>query len=322
MISFRRFVVAAALMAAAVSATRGGEERASERASDPVGIFHDARRSLQNKDQADDQSQSSSIEFEACSFEESYTLPMGDCGDQSYWVPLSQYSSCISSFRLDPNNATQYLESLISVTKDFYVFNDIAVDPMMSDPLTTPVRQKYRKKVFYYYYFNNYSCSFIFSFDLLPFFQLGYPIYNQKVDVVTEMETLLASVKEEGATWNLFQEVQDIYSKLLDGHMEINEGITSKDINSNGQVAFLAPMEKLSGEADSVEFSVAYPTEDDEFILMANIARTNGVNETKQIAMIGDMEPLDFFVEISSLTPFFSPFKVRGVEYCTVDVLD
>ena len=134
MISFRRFVVAAALMAAAVSATRGGEER-------------DARRSLQNKDQADDQSQSSSIEFEACSFEESYTLPMGDCGDQSYWVPLSQYSSCISSFRLDPNNATQYLESLISVTKDFYVFNDIAVDPMMSDPLTTPVRQ-IPKKVF------------------------------------------------------------------------------------------------------------------------------------------------------------------------------
>lgn len=150
MISFRGFVVAAALMAAAVSATRGGEERAS----DPVGIFHDARRSLQNNDLTDDQNQSSSIEFEACSFEESYTFSgLGDCSNQSYFVPLSQYSSCISSFRLDPNNATQYLESLINVTKEFYVFNDIAVDPMMSDPLTTPVRQKYRKKLFYYYYF-------------------------------------------------------------------------------------------------------------------------------------------------------------------------
>lgn len=125
MISFRWVVVA----------FLGGFAGASNlRAADPVEKLHGTGRALQN--------QSSSIEYAACSFQESYNFDdVGDCGgDTTTWVPLSQYVACISSFQLDKNNATQYLESMINATKDFYIFTDIAINPRLSEPKTTMVR--------------------------------------------------------------------------------------------------------------------------------------------------------------------------------------
>ena len=75
------------------------------------------------------------IEFPACSFESAYQ----NSESNRTYVPLSEYYSCISSFRLDQENATQYLESLINVTRDYYVFGDIAVDSLDSVPTTTMV---------------------------------------------------------------------------------------------------------------------------------------------------------------------------------------
>lgn len=130
------------------------------------------------------------------------------------------------------------------------------------------------------------------------------------------MEALIAEVKEKGATLNLFLQVQDIYSKLQDAHVHINEHINTAGMFGGpyANKAGIATSEKLSGEADSVIFYVVYPTPNEEFILMANITDTNNVSETKQIISIDDMEPLEFFVKTSSKAPFFSPFKVRGYD--------
>ena len=128
------------------------------------------------------------------------------------------------------------------------------------------------------------------------------------------MEALIAEVKEKGATLNLFLQVQDIYSKLQDAHVHINQGINTAGMFGGpyANKAGIATSEKLSGEAESVIFYVVYPTPNEEFILMANITDTNNVSETKQIISIDDMEPLDFFEKTSSKAPFYSPFKVRG----------
>jgi len=54
-------------------------------------------------------------------------------------APISQVSRCISSFELDRNNAIQHIQATLDVLKNYYVFKDIAIDPLRSFPLITPV---------------------------------------------------------------------------------------------------------------------------------------------------------------------------------------
>lgn len=211
------------------------------------------------------------IDFPACSFESAYQ----NSESNRTYVPLSEYYSCISSFRLDQENATQYLESLINVTRDYYVFGDIAVDSLDSVPTTT-------------------------MFD--------FPIYNGtregRVDLMEEMGALVAEVKSEGAKLDLFLRVNDIYSKLLDAHVIINQDIYTAEMLDNN-VVNLVP-------SDKARLHVAYPTDDGEFMLMADITDENNRTETKQIQTIDGMEPMDFFIETSSTSPFNSPYKSLG----------
>lgn len=95
-------------------------------------------------------------QFNSCKFQQLYSIDLTDecenvntcdCYDEdnnktagTYWTPPSEWSACISSFKLDKDNATQYLESLINLTQDYYAFTDIAVAPLKSDPNTTLVR--------------------------------------------------------------------------------------------------------------------------------------------------------------------------------------
>jgi hypothetical protein len=97
-----------------------------------------------------------------------------------------------------------------------------------------------------------------------------------------EMGALLTEVKSEGAKLDLFLDVR----------------------------AYMATGEVLTGKATDVELYVAYPTDDGEFMLMADITDEDNRTETKQIQTIDGMEPMDFFTEKSSTPPFYSAYKV------------
>ena len=116
-----------------------------------------------------------------------------------------------------------------------------------------------------------------------------------------EMGALVAEVKSEGAKLDLFLRVNDIYSNLLDGHVIINQ-----DISTAEMLDYYIYLVK----SDGAELYVAYPTDDGEFMLMADITDENNRTETKQIQTIDGMEPMDFFIETSSTSPFNSPYKV------------
>ena len=136
--------------------------------------------------------------------------------------------------------------------------------------------------------------------------QFDFPIYNGtregRVDLMEEMGALVAEVKSEGAKLDLFLRVNDIYSKLLDAHVIINQDIYTAEMLDNN-VVNLVP-------SDKARLHVAYPTDDGEFMLMADITDENNRTETKQIQTIDGMEPMDFFIETSSTSPFNSPYKV------------
>ena len=117
-----------------------------------------------------------------------------------------------------------------------------------------------------------------------------------------EMGALVAEVKSEGAKLDLFLRVNDIYSKLLDAHVIINQDIYTAEMLDNN-VVNLVP-------SDKARLHVAYPTDDGEFMLMADITDENNRTETKQIQTIDGMEPMDFLIETSSTSPFNSPYKV------------
>ena len=85
--------------------------------------------------------------YQACSFGGIGVYnapPTGVCGEDGVvsFAPPSEVSACLDSFYLDPTNATQYLESLIKLTQDYYIFNDIAINPTASVPAVTPVRRR------------------------------------------------------------------------------------------------------------------------------------------------------------------------------------
>jgi hypothetical protein len=251
------------------------------------------------------------IEFPACSFESAYQ----NSESKRTYVPLSEYYGCISSFRLDQENATQYLESLINITRDYYVFGDIAVDSLESVPTTTmvsssvieyPLRGNTRaNEVTDSRVLTPRSCVCnFFVYNIIQ--QFDFPIYNGtregRVDLMEEMGALVAEVKSEGAKLDLFLRVNEIYSKLLDAHVIINQDIYTAEMLENN-VVNLVP-------SDKARLHVAYPTDDGEFMLMADIADKNNQAETKQIQTIDGMEPMDFFTETSSTSPFNSPYKV------------
>jgi hypothetical protein len=123
-----------------------------------------------------------------------------------------------------------------------------------------------------------------------------------------EMGALLTEVKSEGAKLDLFLRVNDIYSKLLDAHVTINNNISTAEMLDVR--AYMATGEVLTGKATDVELYVAYPTDDGEFMLMADITDEDNRTETKQIQTIDGMEPMDFFTEKSSTPPFYSASKV------------
>jgi hypothetical protein len=123
-----------------------------------------------------------------------------------------------------------------------------------------------------------------------------------------EMGALLTEVKSEGAKLDLFLRVNDIYSKLLDAHVTINNNISTAEMLDVR--AYMATGEVLTGKATDVELYVAYPTDDGEFMLMADITDEDNRTETKQIQTIDGMEPMDFFTEKSSTPPFYSAYKV------------
>ena len=123
-----------------------------------------------------------------------------------------------------------------------------------------------------------------------------------------EMGALLTEVKSEGAKLDLFLRVNDIYSKLLDAHVTINNNMSTAEMLDVR--AYMATGEVLTGKATDVELYVAYPTDDGEFMLMADITDEDNRTETKQIQTIDGMEPMDFFTEKSSTPPFYSAYKV------------
>ena len=221
------------------------------------------------------------VDFQTCSFQDTLSLS-GGCGNGTlkYYAPVSEVSACVSSFQLDPNNVTQYLESMIDMTRSYYVFTDIAFDPLASVSSVTP---------------------------------LNYPIYNGtgfgQVDVLGEMRGLMEAVQMNGtATLDVFLKVNEIYAKLFDRHVSMHEGLQSGGMLDD-QTVLLYPSEYF-GTASSVQWKVAFPTQDDEFVLLAEITDVNETSETKRVVQVDGKDTLTFLSDLALMPMGVNAFKV------------
>lgn len=124
------------------------------------------------------------------------------------------------------------------------------------------------------------------------------------------MQALLDKVIADGsATLDIFLEVNDIYSELLDGHLAINSQLNTSGM-LDGNYLIIVSGEVVNGSASAVQLDVAFPTDDGEFVLNVNTIMNDGSATTKQITQIDGKPPLEFYAELSSQSPFLSAHKV------------
>jgi len=225
----------------------------------------------------------SAYPFSACNFSSVFTDPwVGGCGGaQLFLASPSEVSACTSSMNLDPDNATQFIDSLTQLARDFYVFTDVGIDPPKSDPNVT-------------------------LFD--------YPIYQGEgggqVDLVAEMNALKQQIIATGsATVDLFWKVNEIFGKFNDAHMTIGAGMYTGGLLDDFSV-YLQSDEVRTGAAVSVEMDVLFPSEEG-FVITATINGTDGSTTSKRIVEIDGMAPIEFFTAHSTSAPFYHPYKVR-----------
>jgi len=243
-------------------------------------------------------------DFRTCSFASTIRIPDENSIDTAYkdeiyeifeecphvYAPLSQVSNCISSFDLDTNNAIQHLQSTIDVLNDHYVFKDIAIDPLQSNPITTP-------------------------FD--------YPIYNGteqgQFDIISGLEELVQEIKSKNrASLDMFLQMNALAARLFDAHFNMNSDISTGGMLSNQTIVFFSG-EVLDGNAKSTSLRTVFPT-DDDFVLVADITTTHigsssaseVVVTSKQIQKIDGKDPLDFFIEIASKPLGVGVYKSLG----------
>jgi hypothetical protein len=79
--------------------------------------------------------QARTLQLNPCDF----PLFPGTCAASgTFRTTLSVAYNCISSFQLSSDHAIEYLQSLHDLTKEYYIFQHIAVDAPASVPSTTP----------------------------------------------------------------------------------------------------------------------------------------------------------------------------------------
>jgi len=203
-------------------------------------------------------------------------------------APISQISKCISSFKLDPSNVIQHLQSTIDILNNYYVFKSIAANPLKSYPLKTP-------------------------FD--------FPIYNGieqgQFDIISGLEELLQEVKDNNrATLDIFLRMNAMTAKLFDGHLLINNDISTGGMLAN-RTLFVFSGEVLDGSAKGTMLRTEFPTANEEFVLIADIISKNKNNNemvktSKEIKKIDGKDPLEFFIEIASKPSGIVKYKSLG----------
>ncbi|EJK64713.1 hypothetical protein THAOC_14522 [Thalassiosira oceanica] len=220
------------------------------------------------------------MSFNACEFSSVVGFNMPTWSDSfQLAAPPSEVSSCIKTFPLEIEPITEHIQSLMNSTRDFYIFKDVAIDPAASIPNDT---------------------------------MLDYPIYegpeHGQVDVFQEMTDLLARVTADGATLDTFWEINEIYGKLLDAHINIQFTDTGSMLDNS--TVFLAAGEVISGALQDYKLEIDFPS--NEFTINAVITDNEGAETTTAVTSIDGQKPLDFFTKRCSTPPFDAPLKSIG----------
>ena len=119
---------------------------------------------------------------------------------------------------------------------------------------------------------------------------------------------LSTKVQQEGqASPNLFLEVNEIYAKLYDAHVAINNDIDTAGLLDYRDV-YILHEEVLKGDATTVVLSVPFPS--DEFSLSATLVHEDNTTETLLIVQVGGQSPQDFFISLANMPTGMAPLKV------------
>jgi hypothetical protein len=112
------------------------------------------------------------------------------------------------------------------------------------------------------------------------------------------LRALIEKVKTDGAYLNLFFDVNEIYGRLRDRHVSVNQGTSVVFVLQN-TIIYFSSEEVITGLAKNAKYRVISDSPGEFKLAVDLYDGTGGVYSTKNVKSLDGKDPLSFFTEMA-----------------------